>query len=90
MEIPADIRVAEDVWPFLYLRNPMIPDLALRGIAAIGLLSVFMLWLFGWKHLLMLFLGAGFMLLETKRSFTWRSYLAVHGLSTQWCSPRFW
>ena len=75
IEVPSDLRVATDVWPFLYLHNPMIPSLTSRGIAVIGLLSLAMLGLFGWKvgrdhltqsNLLMFFLGAGFMLLETK------------------------
>src|SRR5262249_34882687 len=73
--IPADLRVAEDVWPFLYLREPMIPDLSWRGIAVIGGLSLAMLWVFGRTNpgqrfgaldARMLLLGAGFMLLETK------------------------
>ncbi len=77
--IPADLRVAEDVWPFLYLRGPMIPDLSLRGIAVTGGISLVMLWLFARKSATatnaarfgvldasMLLLGAGFMLLETK------------------------
>ena len=75
VEIPSNLREAEDVWPFLYLRKPMIPDLSLRGIAVIGLLSFAMLWLFAGKqargqfaglNVRMLLLGAGFMLLETK------------------------
>jgi hypothetical protein len=75
VEMPSDLRLATDVWPFLYLRNPMIPDLTSRGIAVIGLVSLAMLWVFGWKigqgqftqsNLLMFCLGAGFMLLETK------------------------
>ncbi len=74
-EMPADLRVASDVWPFLYLRNPMIPDLSRRGMAVIGLISLGLLWLFGWRtrggrsaglHAAMLLLGAGFMLLQTK------------------------
>ena len=75
VEMPADLRVASDVWPFLYLRNPMIPDLSLRGIAVLGLISLGLLWLAGWRtrgggsaglNAAMLLLGAGFMLLETK------------------------
>ena len=72
--IPADLRIAEDVWPFLYLREPMIPDLSWRGIAVIGFISLAMLWLMagrtvgraGGLDVRMLLLGAGFMLLETK------------------------
>ena len=75
VEVPLGLRVAEDVWPFLYLRNPMIPGLSWRGIAVIGLLSLGMLTLFGWRSARgqltrldagMFLLGAGFMLLETK------------------------
>jgi SAM-dependent methyltransferase len=72
--MPADLRVAEDVWPFLYLREPMIPDLSWRGIAVIGAITLALLWLFagrtdgsfGGLDARMLLLGAGFMLLETK------------------------
>jgi len=53
----------------------MIPDLTWRGIGVVGVISLAMLWLFGWRtggeqfsrlHITMLLLGAGFMLLETK------------------------
>jgi spermidine synthase len=66
-----------DDWPFLYLREPMIPVLTLRGLAIMGLMSV-LLW-FGFREssseasgsgtnslFRMFFLGAGFMLIETK------------------------
>jgi hypothetical protein len=75
VDTPADLRVATDVWPFLYLRNPMIPDLSRRGMAVIGIISLALLWIFGWRtgkgaftslDARMLLLGAGFMLLETK------------------------
>jgi hypothetical protein len=74
VEIPPDLRVPDDDWPFLYLRNPMIPDLSWRGIAVIGVVSLAMLWLFGWRtgggdvrfHGTMMLLGAGFMLIEAK------------------------
>jgi SAM-dependent methyltransferase len=75
VEIPSDLRMAADAWPFLYLRNPMIPDLSWRGAAVIGAISLVMLRLFGWRtgsgeftrlNATMLLLGAGFMLLETK------------------------
>jgi spermidine synthase len=75
VEVPADLRVAEDAWPYLYLRRPMIPALSWRGIAIIGVLSLLMLLAFGWRvtrhqmnqpNMAMFFLGAGFMLLETK------------------------
>lgn len=75
VEIPADLKVASDSWPFLYLRKPMIPSLSWRGMLVLALASLAMLWLFGWRttphtatrlNLSMLLLGAGFMLLETK------------------------
>jgi spermidine synthase len=75
VEVPADLRMAEDSWPFLYLRSPMIPDLSWRGALVIGIVSLILLWRFGLpvnpRHFSrlnasMLFLGAGFMLLETK------------------------
>jgi SAM-dependent methyltransferase len=75
LEAPGDLRVAEDVWPFLYLRNPMIPDLSWRGMLVMALASLVLLRVFGWRtgraqatrlHGAMFLLGAGFMLLETK------------------------
>jgi len=75
VEIPRDLHIAEDAWPFLYLRNPMIPALSWRGMAVIGAISLVLLGLFGWRagegqsagfNSSMLLLGAGFMLLETK------------------------
>jgi len=75
VEVPADLQVAEDKWPFLYLRSPMIPALSWRGGLVIGIVSLLLLWRFGLPfnpghfsrlNASMLFLGAGFMLLETK------------------------
>ena len=75
VERPADLQPARDSWPFLYLRSPMIPDLTWRGGLVIGILSLLLLWRFGLPinpgqftrlNAAMLFLGAGFMLLETK------------------------
>jgi SAM-dependent methyltransferase len=75
VEVPADLRTARDAWPFLYLRSPMIPGLVWRGILVMGLISLAMLRLFGWRaseresagpDVTMSLLGAGFMLLETK------------------------
>jgi spermidine synthase len=72
---PQSQRSATDDWPFLYLRNPMIPDLSLRGIAVMGGISLllFLLLRQGSASLgrfrpdgRMFFLGAGFMLVETK------------------------
>ena len=64
-------RVPTDDWPFLYLRRPAIPALNLRGIAIVGGLSLAILFLFAPVRRVrpngqMFFLGAGFMLLETK------------------------
>ncbi len=70
---------ASDDWPFLYLRGRLIPDFTLRSIALLGVLGVGMVWLFlprgrtaarpaGRLALdnRMFFLGAAFMLLETR------------------------
>jgi hypothetical protein len=60
-----------DDWPFLYLRSPVIPSLNLRGMAVIAILSLGILLVFAPVRTFrpngqMFFLGAGFMLLETK------------------------
>lgn len=69
---------ATDDWPFLYLREPMIPTLSWRGALIMGGLALLLILLFmprlakaenGSSRLLnmrMFFLGAGFMLIETK------------------------
>jgi SAM-dependent methyltransferase len=69
-------RLATDDWPFLYLRDPMIPDISVRGMATMGGLALLVLLLFrprtqstnrSWgldAHLFLL--GAGFMLIETQ------------------------
>lgn len=64
-------RVPTDSWPFLYLKDPSIPNLNLRGMAIVGILSIALLLGFapikrGRPDIQMFFLGAGFMLLETK------------------------
>jgi spermidine synthase len=64
-------RVPTDDWPFLYLREARIPALNLRSMALIAVLSLIILYALSpvrrvrpnWQ---MFFLGAGFMLLETK------------------------
>lgn len=64
-------RLAADDWPFLYLRDARIPVLNLRSMALIAVLSLALLYACApvrqvrpnWQ---MFFLGAGFMLLETK------------------------
>jgi SAM-dependent methyltransferase len=70
------LKSASDDWPFLYLRQPMIPPLSLRGaglMAGLALVILFFFspprcacgprWAFDGR---MFFLGAGFMLVETK------------------------
>src|SRR5262249_46269131 len=97
VSVPANLALATDDWPFLYLRQPMIPDLSLRGAAVMGGLALLLLAWFlpprtltdpsGWhqegRDVLgywlcrrpegaggfdgrMFFLGAGFILIETK------------------------
>jgi spermidine synthase len=71
-----NLRTASDDWPFLYLRQPMIPLLSLRGMGIMGGLALLLLFLFLPKPVgssgrfrfdpRMFFLGAGFMLVETK------------------------
>jgi hypothetical protein len=78
---PAEpLRLPTDSWPFLYLRGPMIPALNLRGMAIMGGLGAVMLLPFLARSrragaatydrpaflAQMFFLGAGFMLVETK------------------------
>jgi hypothetical protein len=78
------LRLATDDWPFLYLREPMIPSLSLRGMGIMGLLAVLLIAPFFFRRgaadaepvlgaargpgfaTQMFFLGAGFMLIETK------------------------
>ena len=96
---PPGLAVATDDWPFLYLHEPMIPDLSLRGAAIMAALALLLLaWFVPLRppgHLenlaqearsvirfwtqrrsgpddgrsfdgRMFFLGAGFMIIETK------------------------
>jgi SAM-dependent methyltransferase len=74
---PATVELGEgdwipsDDWPFLYLRDPTIPTLNLRGIALLAVLSLIVLFAVAPARTIrpdgqMFFLGAGFMLLETK------------------------
>lgn len=72
------LRTATDDWPFLYLRKPMIPTLSWRGMIIMGALALLLIYLFlprsekhaargGFRlYLQLFFLGAGFMLIETK------------------------
>jgi hypothetical protein len=60
-----------DDWPFLYLRAASIPGLNWRGMALVAALSMVILYSFAPVRAVrpnarMFFLGAGFMLLETK------------------------
>ena len=60
-----------DSWPFLYLREPIIPALNLRGMALVAGISLAILAVFAPVRKLrpsgrMFFLGAGFMLLESR------------------------
>jgi spermidine synthase len=60
-----------DDWPFLYLRSASIPGLNWRGMALVAVLSMAILFAFAPVRAIrpdarMFFLGAGFMLLETK------------------------
>ena len=66
-------RFATDDWPFLYLQDKLIPDLSIRSMVVLGILGVAMIYLFlpkgrGRMRIdgRMFFLGAAFMLLETK------------------------
>ena len=67
-------RFATDDWPFLYLHQMMIPDISIRAMIELGAMGLMMVYLFLPKtrtRLLrfdgrMFFLGAAFMLLETK------------------------
>lgn len=71
LEMPADVLLPSDDWPFLYLRERLVPSLNVRSMILLGGLSMGMLYLLApvrerrpnWQ---MFFLGAGFMLLETK------------------------
>jgi hypothetical protein len=65
------VSAASDDWPFLYLRDRSIPDFTMRSMLILGFLGVGMVYLFLPKGRIaldghMFFLGAGFMLLETK------------------------
>ena len=71
VELTGIERIPTDDWPFLYLREPAIPALNLRGMAIVAVLSLVILLAFAPVRRArpsgrMFFLGAGFMLLETK------------------------
>lgn len=67
--------LTSDDWPFLYLRGKLIPDLSIRSMIVLGVLGMAMIFFFmppsapGSRMRInpgMFFLGAAFMLLETK------------------------
>ena len=98
VELPADMRVAEDSWPFLYLRAPEIPAFSWHGILVMALISLAGVWFFGWRgtgsgggefnlNIAALLLGAGFMLLKRRRWCTWPWSSAALGPSTRLYSP---
>jgi spermidine synthase len=78
--LPGGIRSATDDWPFLYLREPMIPSLSFRGMFVMAGIALVLILLFQprgksvtttgveerGRHLQFFFLGSGFMLIETK------------------------
>jgi SAM-dependent methyltransferase len=81
VEETGGMRQATDDWPFLYSREAAIPGLTARGVALMLVLSVILWFVFGgnralasesgtkpeWGTMLRsFFLGAGFMLVETK------------------------
>ena len=80
LPIEGSLQTATDDWPFLYLRKPMIPTLSLRGMLIMGGLGVLLILLFlprqrnnnriaragSLLNVQLFFLGAGFMLIETK------------------------
>ena len=64
------ISISDD-WPFLYLRGRLIPDFTIRSMVILGVLGIGMVYLFLPKGRIaingrMFFLGAAFMLLETR------------------------
>jgi len=71
LERAGDELLPSDDWPFLYLRQRLVPALNVRSMVLLGGLSIAILYLLSpvrgrqpnWQ---MFFLGAGFMLLETK------------------------
>lgn len=64
-------QMTSDDWPFLYVSGKLIPDLTVRSMILLGVLGLGMVYLFkpkgAWRpNNRMFFLGAAFMLLETK------------------------
>jgi SAM-dependent methyltransferase len=70
-DLEASTQFTSDDWPFLYVSGKLIPDLTVRSMIVLGVLGIAMVYLFMPKGRLrlssrMFFLGAAFMLLETK------------------------
>ncbi|MCI0353877.1 MAG: fused MFS/spermidine synthase, partial [Acidobacteria bacterium] len=73
---PADLVLPADEWPFLYLRRPMIPGVSWRGMLIMGGIALLFLLVVRPRSATaagrprldgqMFFLGAGFLLIETK------------------------
>jgi SAM-dependent methyltransferase len=71
VRVPEGLAPATDDWPFLYLRRPSIPAVSRNAALVMGALSALLLGLAlrgrgGRPSARLFFLGAGFMLLETK------------------------
>ncbi len=71
LETGETLELPTDDWPFLYLRSPSVPWLYLRGAVLLAALGLGMLYWQAPGHRLamngrMFFLGAAFLLLETK------------------------
>ncbi len=69
--VPEDVEPATDDWPFLYLRRRGVPAVSRNAALVMGALSALLLGLAlrgrpGRPSARLFFLGAGFMLLETK------------------------
>jgi spermidine synthase len=67
----AAVQETSDDWPFLYISGKLIPDLTIRSMILLGILGLAMAYFFFPKgrpqiNTRMFFLGAAFMLLETK------------------------
>jgi SAM-dependent methyltransferase len=67
----SNTTLTSDDWPFLYLHGRLIPDFTVRSMIILGLLGLGMIYLFLPKGRIkldsrMFFLGAAFMLLETR------------------------
>ena len=70
-DLEAATQLPSDDWPFLYISGKLIPDLTVRSMIVLGVLGIAMVYHFMPKGSLrlnsrMFFLGAAFMLLETK------------------------